>query len=461
MVSGMQTAIYARISKDDTTRGLGVARQVEDAEKLAKQRDWEVTETLIDNDISASGTAKRPAFEKLLTMIESGEVAAVIAWALDRLTRNRRDTMRLIDTCQKSGAMIALVRGSDLDMGTPAGRLTADLLAAVARSEWEQTSDRILRSVAQAADQGRPHGGRRPFGWEPDGITPRPEEQAAIREGANALLAGARFSDVAHSWNEAGLKTPQSGDDWCGRTVLQTLRKPRMAGLRTHQGKIHGPAAWEPVIDRESWERLQVIFNDPTRRHRRPNAWLLTRGIATCGRCGEDMQAGTSTGSQEGKRVPIPAYKCSAAEHMSRRRDRVEAYVEAIMVERLRRPDAADLFTTDPSESLAPIVSEMDQLRHRRDSLAEAFADGVVDLSQMTRATRRIDAQLEILERRLERSAPTVHQGLAVASAEDVGAAWAGLPTLAKADIIGALASVVIHRVRQGTRQLGVEVVWK
>lgn len=34
---------------------------------------------------------KRPGFESLMADIESGRVTAVIAWSLDRLTRNARD----------------------------------------------------------------------------------------------------------------------------------------------------------------------------------------------------------------------------------------------------------------------------------------------------------------------------------------------------------------------------------
>ena len=126
--------IYTRISQDRNGEGAGVARQETDARALATARGWSITDVVVDNDISAKGHKTRPGFERLLQAVESGSVQVVIAWALDRLTRNRRDTLRLIETCQKQGATIALVRGSDLDMSTPAGRLTADLLAAVARS---------------------------------------------------------------------------------------------------------------------------------------------------------------------------------------------------------------------------------------------------------------------------------------------------------------------------------------
>jgi site-specific DNA recombinase len=45
---------YARISKDDTLEGRGVARQTEDIAAVCDRHGWELGETITDNDISAS-----------------------------------------------------------------------------------------------------------------------------------------------------------------------------------------------------------------------------------------------------------------------------------------------------------------------------------------------------------------------------------------------------------------------
>ena len=63
----------------------------------------------------AAGKRRRPGFEAILSAIETGEVGAVIAWDMTRLTRNRRDTVRVIEageraeTCWRSAWI-----GSDL-----------------------------------------------------------------------------------------------------------------------------------------------------------------------------------------------------------------------------------------------------------------------------------------------------------------------------------------------------------
>src|SRR5690606_11161886 len=109
---------------------------------------------------------------------EAGLIKGVVDWSFDRTLRSGRDRLRMLELGKKHGITIALVRGNDLDLSTPAGRLAADILGAVAENEIEVKADRQRRANEQAALQGRWVGGRRPFGYEADGKTIRPEVAA-------------------------------------------------------------------------------------------------------------------------------------------------------------------------------------------------------------------------------------------------------------------------------------------
>src|SRR5205823_5844871 len=150
---------------------------------------WTLADTLVDNDTSAAGKVARPGFETLLSGLNAGRWDAVVAWNIDRLTRNRRDTLRLIEMGQRCNTVIAVVRGSDYDLSTPAGRMTADILASVARNEIEVKSDRQRRARQQAAASGQPvQFCHRPFGYRDDKITPDPDEAAAVVAGCDLML---------------------------------------------------------------------------------------------------------------------------------------------------------------------------------------------------------------------------------------------------------------------------------
>jgi site-specific DNA recombinase len=75
-----RTAIYTRISADQTGERLGVTRQLDDCMALADRLGWPVVARFDDNDISAFNGKRRPGFEALLDAMKQGQVDALICW---------------------------------------------------------------------------------------------------------------------------------------------------------------------------------------------------------------------------------------------------------------------------------------------------------------------------------------------------------------------------------------------
>lgn len=456
--------MYARISQDRTGEAAGVQRQEDDARKLAESRGWTVAAVYVDNDLSAAGQKRRPGFEQVLQDLEHGRAQVVIAWALDRLTRNRRDTVRLVETAQAAGATIALVRGSDMDMSTPSGRMIADLLAAVARAEIETKSDRQRRAHRQRTEQGLPSGGRRPFGYETGGMVIREDEAGAVRDGYRWLLAGVPLRQIARRWNDRGLPSPQPRRDgspswWLGPAVGQALRKPRYAGLMGSKGKPGGPAQWPALVDVDTWHAAVALLANPARRPSKGDQKLLT-GVALCGKCGGRIWAG---GGNRGHGV----YRCSENGCVSRRRAPVDEFIRAVIVERLSRPDALDLLAAGPEDGpdVGAMAREIESLRQRLDPLAAAYADGALTITQLRAATERINSQMSELETRLADAAGQTTAALhEVLTAADVAAAWDDLPTDAQRQAIAAIMEIRLFPVGQGRSGLHpetIEIQWR
>ena len=64
---------YARTSPDPNGTALGVARQQQDAAALAEAKGWQVIDTGVDSDGSAS-SEPRPQHLRMLADVESGNV---------------------------------------------------------------------------------------------------------------------------------------------------------------------------------------------------------------------------------------------------------------------------------------------------------------------------------------------------------------------------------------------------
>lgn len=383
-------------------------RQREDGRKLIELRGWDLAREYVDNDTSAAGRKPRPQFDALLEAVEVGEISVVVAYSLDRLTRNRRDQLRLIETCQHRRTLIALVRGSDVDLSSAVGRAMADMMAVWGRMEIEQKSERQVRAIQQAAEAGRMVGGRRAFGYSPDGLELDEVEAPLVVGLYERFLAGSTLSELARWLNdEIGVTTPR-GLRWTVPSLRFVLSNPRNAGRRGIRRVVNpssgqrdtwhdvvGAAVWPPIVKIETWEATVAMLRDPSRPGRRNNAqggnaprYLLTN-IAKCGDCGAGM-----VNSYTDK---IRILRCRFGHH-SRRADHIEGYVQEILLRGLVERDEQDLLRPrDPGVDVEAAKSEAATLRARLSGLAADYSDGVLDREQMRVASGRIRSRLSEL----------------------------------------------------------------
>jgi len=462
-VADVKAIIYVRISADRTGEAAGVQRQREDCEKLARSRGWDIVAEETDNDISAYSGKHRPGFEAVLKAVEAGEAQVLVGWALDRFQRNKRDELRLYELCQERGVLLSLVKGGDLDFTSAMGRYVADMLGSSARLEVEMKSDRQRRANDQAAKAGKWTGGRRPFGYESDGVTVREDEAAAVRDGYVALLAGVPIAGIAREWNSRGLVTGQTRygaahkgqpSPWTRSSVRDVLTNPRYMGKRAHKGEVVADAVWPALVEEGTWLAVQDVLKDPGRRRTAPRseAYLLS-GLALCGVCGGGIHAGGST------RPGVRGYRCKdTTGHVSRMAEPVDDYVSQVIVARLSRPDAVALLQADTGPDVEALRTQAMALRERLDGLALEFADGELTASQLRTATERIRAKLAEAEAALADSAKVDALGPLVLSG-DVQAAWDALGTARRRAVVDMLVTVTIHPPGRGVRTFRPETV--
>jgi len=451
----MRAVVYARQSQDRDGNRLGVDRQLADCEKLCADRGWTVVERVIENDTSATSRRPRPGFQRVQEMVERRSVDIVVAWHVDRLVRHLRDLEDVIERCERAGVRVATASG-DVDLTTDAGRLVGRILASVARGEVERKSARQQRAQQQAAEAGRRVGGRRPFGYEPDGLTIRPGEADALRDGYDAILSGVPLAAVARDWNARGVPTGQ-GSPWTHDSIRHCLLNPRNAGLRRYRGEVVAAAAWPPVVPEETWRATVALLTDPDRRTPPTGGRALLTGLALCGVCGSVVHGGRT-------RYGARTYRCRAAYgHVSRAAEPVDEYVAAVVVERLSRPDAADLLVDRHRPDVGALRTEAMSLRGRLESLAVDFADGCLTSGQLRTATERVRGRLGEVELALADAGRVSVVGPLVQAA-DVQAVWVGLDLDRQRAVLDALVTVTLQPPGRGTRTFRPETVqirWK
>lgn len=118
-----------------------------------------VPQRIVEEHISGSTSAAlRPGFAKLLEKIEPDDVLVVTK--LDRLGRNAMDVRMTIDRLENMGVRVHCLALGGVDLTSSAGRMTMQVLCAVAEFERdlliERTTAGLTRAKAEGKTLGRP-----------------------------------------------------------------------------------------------------------------------------------------------------------------------------------------------------------------------------------------------------------------------------------------------------------------
>lgn len=460
-----RAVIYVRISKDREGAGLGVDRQREDCVALAERMGWLVVGTYTDNDISAYSGKLRPGYTSMMKSLEQGDADAIIAWHTDRLHRSPRELESFIDLCERQGLSVQTVRAGVIDLSNASGRMVARMLGAAARHEVEHAVERQKRAKMQAAMDGKYRGGRRPFGYESDGVTVRPQEAAELLAATQRVLAGVSLSQIAREWNERHVLTTM-GNTWRSREVRNLLLRSRNAALISHENEIVGQARWPAVVPPEDFYAVRALLTDPSRRQggSRERRWLGS-GVYRCGVCGAKIRTATQYGASRDRKRP--AYRCSASAHLTRVAPPVDELVEAVVLDRLGRPDAALVLGAQGTNS-ALLQGKRDGIQLRLDELAGMFADGAVDGSQLREGTLRLRQSLLDVDAELVQARGASDLANLVLSGEDLAKTWRSTSVTVRGRVVDSLMTVTLLKSARGRQPDGsyfnpehVQIEWK
>jgi DNA invertase Pin-like site-specific DNA recombinase len=147
----MKAAIYARVSTLDQEP----ENQLAELRRYVSARSWTAVE-YVDRGVSGAKD-RRPALDQLVADAKRRRFDVVVCWRLDRLGRNLKHLITLLDDLHALGvAFVSLAEG--IDATTPAGKLQLHILGAIAEFERARIVERVRAGLARRAAQGKPLG---------------------------------------------------------------------------------------------------------------------------------------------------------------------------------------------------------------------------------------------------------------------------------------------------------------
>ena len=157
---------------------------------------------LIEESVSGSVAAKeRPGFTKLIDRMESGDILVVTK--LDRLGRNAMDVRATVEQLASLGVRVHCLALGGVDLTSPAGKMTMQVIAAVAEFERDLLLERTQSGINRAKAAGKQFG-------RPPALTMA--ERTAVLE---RLAAGINVTELAREF----------------KTTRQTIMRIREAAL--------------------------------------------------------------------------------------------------------------------------------------------------------------------------------------------------------------------------------------
>jgi DNA invertase Pin-like site-specific DNA recombinase len=210
---------YTRCSTgEQAASGAGIAAQRHAIQTECERRGWTLLTVFEDSAASGGSMAGRRALVEALAAVETGIAGTIMVSRLDRLTRSLMDFAGLMERARRQRwNLVALDLG--LDLSTPAGELTATLMAAVA--VWERsvigqrTRDALAARRASGVRLGRP-------------VRVGGDVAARI---ASRRAGGATLMAIANELTRDGVSTPSGTGAWRPSVIAGIARR---AGVASH-----------------------------------------------------------------------------------------------------------------------------------------------------------------------------------------------------------------------------------
>lgn len=376
-------------------------RQEPDCRALAERLGWDVAKVYVEAATSAYKRKRvigpdgrsvlrttRPGLREALDDLEAGVITGLLVPDLDRYARDPRDLEDLIDVAEATGHPVRAVTGN-LRLDTDADVTNARIQVAINNKSSRDTARRVARAARQRAEDGRPHGGQVLFGLDTD------EHAEWIREAVRRILNGETVYGICVDWNRKGRTTGKGSKGWWHVPTLQRiLTNPGLIGMRRYKSEVF-PSQHPGIVDREDWERVCAVVNDPSKpaKRGRPEKYTMS-GLVFCALCENRM----NTASERG----VKSFECitqrGGCGRVSIGMETLEHYVTALFFASLDERRMADRATPPRDHREAELRTAIDRDRQALDSLAEEKDDGLINEGEYRKRRARITERLDRAE---------------------------------------------------------------
>ena len=448
----MRVAIYARVSSERQEKEHTIGSQLEALRNYAAQNGMEIVEEFTDEGYSGA-RLDRPALDRMRDLAERRGFEVLLTYCTDRLARKFVLQALILEEMERFGVKTIFLEGGAAD--DPLSKLMHQITGAVAEFERAKIVERNRRGKLYRARCGEVVTWRAPFGYvripRRDGVAPHVEidenKAVVVRRIFNIYAKqGWTVRQIAKQLTLQGTPAPGGGREWNFYTVDRILHNEAYVGTlyynRHNCAAIEGthghkrpscqrilrpkeewiPISIPPIIDLETFHQAGIRVKDNQRfspRNLQEDAYLLRR-LVRCGHCGLSCRVSSNTANPNCRHYYVcPGTKkhfliekrcsqrCIGAdaldelvwEEVSTRLQDPDLVLEAYRECRIHRRNGEEAGLSEQGQKLATQIKLANTEMTR---LLDAYQAGTIELPELQKRRRLVDAKLDTLHREKE-----------------------------------------------------------
>ena len=276
----LKVAAYCRISTAHEEQQSSLENQIAYYTRFISDKPgWRLVAIYYDR-ASGMRVSKRPGYQRMLKDCEKGKIDLILVKSVSRFGRDALEVIRRARKLKEMGIDVYFETGGINTM--TADNIILDTYAAFSQAESQVLSDNIKFGIRQRMRSGKTVLNHTQFlGYTKgkDGVLQIvPEEAAIVRKIFNLYLQGNGVRKIKRYLEENGVKTVTGRAEWSTSTIDRMLSNEKYIGqvlmqktytpnfLTGKQEKNKGVLtmylienAHEPIIDRETFERVQEM----------------------------------------------------------------------------------------------------------------------------------------------------------------------------------------------------------
>ena len=419
------TALYCRLSRDDELQGdsNSIVNQKAMLQKYANDNGFRNIQFFVDDGFSGTNF-DRPDFQRLISEVESDNVATIIVKDMSRFGRDYLKVGYYTDVVFPDANVRFIAINNGVDSEEKQDSDFTPFLNII--NEWyaKDTSKKIRTVLRNKGESGKPLSANPPYGYIKDENDNSkwhidPETATVVQEIFRLCIAGYGPSQIANILTSRKILTPgarkdlqrgclvEDGSEYCWYTssVSRILSKEEYIGktvnFRTHKKSYkcnkrieNDPSDWmvfdnthEPIIDQETFDKVQTIRQGRRRKTDLGEMPMLS-GMLYCADCGTRLSQVRAKGWDHNKEHFICAryrkVKGGCTSHQIR-----NVVVEEILLDDIRR---ITKFARENEDAFLTLVNDVN-----RKDLERRFKEYRKEIAQCKQRIIKLDSVIQKL----------------------------------------------------------------